>query len=53
MIIKDVGIMDTGAAYEEIKDYFRQRDPQHKKEDEFFNNLGLYRYSKYGTLDKG
>ncbi len=32
--------MDTGAAYEEIKDYFRQRDPQHKKEDLFFNNLG-------------
>ena len=32
--------MDTGAAYEEIKDYFRQRDPQHKKEKEFFNNLG-------------
>ena len=32
--------MDTGAAYEEIKDYFRQRDPQHERENEFFNNLG-------------
>lgn len=32
--------MDTGAAYEEIKDYFRQRDPRHERENEFFNNLG-------------
>lgn len=32
--------MDTGAAYEDIKNYFRQKDPQHKKEEEYFYNLG-------------
>ena len=32
--------MDTGAAYEDIKNYFRQKDPQHKLEDEIFYNLG-------------
>ncbi len=32
--------MDTGAAYEDIKNYFRQKDPQHKYENEIFYNLG-------------
>lgn len=32
--------MRTGAAYLDMVEYFRKKDPQHKKEDEFFNNLG-------------
>ena len=32
--------MDTGAAYEDIKNYFRQKDPQHLYEKELFHNLG-------------
>ena len=32
--------IDTGAAYEDIKEFLRKKDPQHKRENEIFNNLG-------------